>query len=117
MSEAWPYLLIAGYLVALIFSASKQKTLVREELKFFCFYLLAGMAAALWASDTLYIYLNPPCQGCPSFDINSKGMFRVYWYNFITPFLKAFAVLSLIRLPLLLLTNRKRKIDAHRNEA
>jgi hypothetical protein len=28
-----------------------------------------------------------------------------------------YAVLSLIRLPLLLLTNKKRKIDAHRNEA
>jgi hypothetical protein len=66
MSEAWPYLLIAGYAVALIFSVFKQRTLFREEINFFCFYLLAGLAAAVWA--------------------------RV-------------------------LTDRKRKIDAHRNEA
>jgi len=117
MSEAWPILLIAGYVGALIFSAFKQKTLIREESKFFCFYLLAGMAAAVWASNALYIYQNPPCQNCPSIDINAKGMFRIYWYYFIIPFLKAFAVLSLIRLPLLLLINRKRKIDAHRNDS
>jgi len=117
MSEAWPYLLIVGYVIALIFSAFKQKTLFREEIKFFCFYLLAGLAAAVWARDIQEIYINPPCQDCPRFDINSKWMFREYWRTFIIPFLKAFAVLSLIRLPLLLLTNRKRKIDAHRNEA
>lgn len=73
------------------------------------FYLLAGLVAACWASETRDHYLNPPCQDCPSFDINAKGMFRVYWYTFIAPFLKAFAILSLIRLPLLLHTNRKRK--------
>jgi hypothetical protein len=80
--------------------------------------LLAGMAAAVWASEALHIYLNPTCRDCTELEINenAKGMFRIYWHDFIVPFFKAFALLSLIRLPLLPLIKRKRKIDARSNE-
>ena len=42
MSEIWPLLLIVGYIGTLIFSSIKQKTQLREEIKFFGWYLVIG---------------------------------------------------------------------------
>ena len=116
MSEIWPFFLIVGYIAALIFSSFKQPSLVRQEGKYFCFYLFVGLAAMIWTADRYVWALNAPCDGCQIVDINLFGLLRNYWHSFVIPFFVAFALLSLIRLPLLLLVNRKRKINAYRNE-
>jgi hypothetical protein len=105
MSEIWPFFLIVGYIATLIFSSFKQPSLVREEGKYFCFYLFVGLAAMIVTADRYVWALN----GCPSVEINLFGLLRNYWHSFVIPFFVAFTLLSLIRLPLLLLVNKKGK--------
>ena len=119
MLAARPLLLIASYLITLAFSTSRQKTMLLEELKFFCFYFVVGIAAALWASEAGYAFL--PSKSADSdptlhFDINMSELFRNSWHLVIVPFCKAFAVLSSFRLPFVILLSRKSKaVMANRN--
>jgi hypothetical protein len=101
MSEIWPLLLIVGYISTLIFSSIKQKTQLREEIKFFGWYLVIGLISALWAHDRYYSEMYPPCDDCDSVDVNIIGMFRKLWFLIVLPYLEAFAAMSLIRTSIL----------------
>ncbi len=109
MSQFWPFLLFFGYLWALIFSIRRQRTLVREEVKFFCCYLVVGLMAAWWAHERYIAIVYPPCEDCPPEDINLAGMLGVRWHNLVIPYLEAFASLSLLRFLALSILEYRRK--------
>lgn len=114
MSEFWHVLLILGYFSTLIFSLFKQKHLLLDELKFWGWYLIIGLMAALWAHDRYTSNLYPPCEDCPVPDINPFGMLRQLWHKVVWPYTIAFAVLSLSRHLILLAIiwiNRKKPLS------
>jgi len=97
MSEGWPFLLISGYFITLIYSFFKQPTRLGEEIKYFSWYLVIGLISALYAHETYLNAMYPPCTDCPPADINILGIFRKLWYVVVWPYSLAFALLSMMR--------------------
>ena len=107
MSEIWPICLLLGYLGTLIFSLYTQKTLFREEVKFFSWYFVVSLLAAIFAHDH---YLTQRSEFLDGVDVNTMGMIRVLWYDYVIPHSSAFLILNSLRLvTLVVLTMRKNK--------
>ncbi len=103
--EPFIALLLASYICTLICSLLTQKSLLRNEIKFWAWYLIVGLMAGLYAHDVFLTRRYPVPDGI---DINLNGMFRVLTYDFVIPFIKGFAVLSAVRFFILLIALRKR---------
>jgi hypothetical protein len=108
MTESWSIFLLVGYVGALCFSLYKQKTFLREELKYFSWYFVVSLFASILANDH-YITLrfgNPE----DGVDVNYLGMLRGLWYDFIIPYVIAFLLLNSVRLIILTISSvRKNK--------
>ena len=82
MSESWPLFFVLGYFITLIISLFKQKTLAREELKYFSWYFMVSVIAAVWA---YYRYQSSRMEPEVGVEINLLGMLRIAWYEYIIP--------------------------------
>ena len=89
-------MLIAIYLVTLLFSVFKFKSNFAEELKLFGWYFMVGLLAAIWTHDNEFYFRRDamPCDDCPTIDINLIGIFRAMWQIVIRPYALAFVCLS-----------------------
>ena len=83
---------------------------MRNEVKFWAWYLVVGLLAGIYAHDVFLTLKYPVPDGI---DINLNGMVRVLTYNFVTPFIKAFAVLSAVRFFILLIALRRKPVAAN----
>ena len=111
MLENLPIFLLLVYVGTLSFSLYTQKTFLLEEIKYFSWYFVVGLFAAIIAYDH-YITerYGPPVDGV---DVNLAGMLRILWYQFMIPYLIAFLMLNSVRLIVLTISRiRKNKSQA-----
>jgi hypothetical protein len=107
MIESLPILLLLGYVGALSFSLYKQQTFLREEIKYFSWYFVVSLFAAILAHDH---YTTRSIDGLEVVDVNTLGMLRILWYDLIIPYVIAFLGLNSVRLIILTIsTTRKNK--------
>ena len=106
MFESLPIFLLIGYAGTLSISLYTQKTFLREEIKYFCWYFVVGLLASILAHDSYISKGEPPEVGV---DVNAVGMLRVLWYDFITPYVIAFLILNSVRLIILIVVRIRKK--------
>jgi hypothetical protein len=100
MLKYWPIFLIAAYFLMLWASFRKSPNLFAEELKWFGWYLVVGLAAAF---NTKYAEFA-------GVEFQLTAFCFAMWYELARPFIIAFVCLSLPRhLIVALLYWRKRK--------
>lgn len=109
MLDYWLYLLLLLYSAALLFSLRRQRGVFTEEVKFFAWYLLTGLVAALFARkwDDMEELLE--CGDCGLYmGLLPSIYYRTDWRNYIAPYLMAFALLGLLRHLILMIVIWKR---------